>query len=121
MKISVDYAVMEPTSLGHTAAHVVGVPLPITWHDVGGFGSLRSQYLLDEHGNALSGTNVLLDSRDNLVINSASDTRLVAGIGLHDMVVVQTDQITVVCPMRDAERIKELVGEVAERLGPGYI
>ncbi len=121
MKISVDYGVMEPTSQGHTAAHVVAVPLPITWHDVGGFGSLRSQYLLDEHGNALSGTNVLLDSRDNLVINSASDSRLVAGIGLRDMVVVQTDQITVVCPMRDAERIKELVGEVAERLGPGYI
>ena len=46
IKISVDYAVMEPTSLGHTAAHVVAVPLPITWHDVGGFGSLRSQYLL---------------------------------------------------------------------------
>ena len=36
------------------------------------------------------------------------------------MVVVQTDQITVVCPMSEAERIKELVGEVAERLGPSY-
>jgi mannose-1-phosphate guanylyltransferase len=121
MKISVDYAVLEPVSQGHTAAHVVAVPLPITWHDVGGYGSLRNQYLLDEHGNAASGTNVLLDSRNNLVINSASDGRLVAGLGLHDMVVVQTDQITVVCPLSDAERIKELVGEVAERLGPGYV
>ena len=120
IKISVDYAVMEPTSLGHTPAHVVAVPLPITWHDVGGFGSLRSQYLLDEHGNAASGTTVLVDSRDNLVINSAGDGRLLAAVGLRDMVVVQTDQITVVCPMSEAERIKELVGEVAERMGPSY-
>jgi mannose-1-phosphate guanylyltransferase len=112
---------MEPTSQGHTAAHVVAVPLPVTWHDVGGYGSLRSQFLLDEHGNAVSGTNVLLDSRDNLVINAGDGSRLVAAVGLHDMAVVQTDQITVVCPLTEAERIKELVGEVAERLGPGYI
>jgi mannose-1-phosphate guanylyltransferase len=120
IKISVDYAVMEPASLGHTDAHVVAVPLPITWHDVGGFGSLRSQLVQDDHGNAVSGTHLLVDSRDNLVINSASDVRLVAAVGLRDMVVVQTDQITVVCPLNEAERIKELVGEVAERLGPAY-
>jgi mannose-1-phosphate guanylyltransferase len=63
---------------------------------------------------------VLVDSSDNLVINSAGDGRLLAAVGLRDMVVVQTDQITVVCPMSEAERIKELVGEVAERMGPSY-
>jgi mannose-1-phosphate guanylyltransferase len=120
IKISVDYAVLEPTSLGHTAAHVVALPLPITWHDVGGYHSLLQQYLRDEFGNAVSGTHVLVDSRDSLVINAATDDRLLAAVGLRDMVLVQTDQITVVCPLRDAERIKELVGEVAERLGPTY-
>ena len=40
--------------------------------------------------------------------------------GCSDMVIVQTAQITVVCPLRDAERIKELVAEVAERLGTDY-
>ena len=38
VKISVDYAVMEPVSLGHGSAHVVAVRLPITWHDVGEIG-----------------------------------------------------------------------------------
>ena len=43
VKISVDYAVMEPVSLGRGNAHVVAVRLPITWHDVGGFAALSEQ------------------------------------------------------------------------------
>lgn len=119
-KISVDYAVMEPVSQGRTDAYVVAVQLPITWHDVGGFPSLRGQLPWDEHGNAVSGTTVVVGSRDNLVLNECADGRLLAAIGLHDTVVVQTDQVTVVCPLGESERIKELVAEVTARLGPGY-
>lgn len=119
-KISVDYAVMEPASQGRTDAHVVAVQLAITWHDVGGYQSLRRQLPWDEHDNALSGTTVVVGSRDNLVLNQATDGRLLAAVGLHDTVVVQTDQITVVCPMGEAERIKELVAEVTTTLGPDY-
>ena len=97
-KISVDYAVMEPVSLGRTDAHVVAVQLPITWHDVGGFPSLRGQLPWDEHGNALSGTTVVVGSRDNLVLNECADGRLLAAVGMHDTVMVQTDQITVDLP-----------------------
>ena len=43
LKISVDYAVMEPVSSGQGTASVVAVRLPITWHDVGGFASLSEQ------------------------------------------------------------------------------
>jgi mannose-1-phosphate guanylyltransferase len=119
-KISVDYAVMEPVSQGRTDAHVVAVQLPITWHDVGGFPSLREQLPWDEHGNALSGTTVVVGSRDNLVLNECADGRLLAAIGMHDTVLVQTDQITVVAPLGESERIKELVAEVTARLGPAY-
>lgn len=119
-KISVDYAVMEPASQGRTDAHVVAVQLPITWHDVGGYPSLRDQLSWDDHGNAASGTTVVVGSRDNLVLNQAGDGRLLAAIGMHDTVMVQTDQITVVCPLGEAERIKELVAEVTARLGPDY-
>jgi len=119
-KISVDYAVMEPASLRRTDAHVVAVQLPITWHDVGGYPSLRGQLPWDEHGNAARGTTVLVGSRDNLVLNECADGRLLAAVGMHDTVMVQTDQITVVCPMGESERVKELVAEVTARFGPGY-
>ncbi len=120
LKISVDYAVMEPVSRGQGTATVVAVRLPITWHDVGGFASLSEQLPRDEAGNAYHGPSVLVDARDNLVINNAEDGRLVAVVGLSDTVIVQTPQITLVCPISEAERIKELVAEVTNRLGHTY-
>ncbi|SDT20546.1 mannose-1-phosphate guanylyltransferase (GDP) [Friedmanniella luteola] len=120
LKISVDYAVMEPASQGRGSGHVVAVRLPITWHDVGGFASLSEQLPRDAHGNATQGVSVLVDARDNVVINHAEDGRLVAVVGLSDTVIVQTPQITLVCPVDQAERIKELVAEVTGRLGREY-
>ena len=60
---------------------------------------------------------MLVDARDNLVINNAEPGRLVAVVGLSDTVIVQTPQITLVCPMSDAERVKELVAQVTSQLG----
>ena len=120
LKISVDYAVMEPVSRGQGSARVVAVRLPIIWHDVGGFAALGEQLPRDEHGNATSGVSVLVDARDNLVINHAEDGRLIAVVGLSDTVIVQTPQITLVCPITEAERIKDLVAEVTAQLGHTY-
>ena len=119
-KISVDYAVMEPVSQGRGAGSVVAVRLPISWHDVGGFAALSEHLPHDERGNATQGTSVLVDARDNLVINRSEDGRLVAVVGLSDTVIVQTEQITLVCPVSEAERIKELLDQVTAQLGPGY-
>ena len=120
VKISVDYAVMEPVSLGRGTAHVVAVRLPITWHDVGGFAALSEQLPRDQQGNATQGASVLVDAHDNLVINNAEPGRLIAVMGLSETVIVQTPQITLVCPMNDAERVKELVAQVTSQLGRGY-
>ncbi len=119
-KISVDYAIMEPVSQGRGTAHVKAVRLPIEWHDVGGFASLAEQLPRDDRGNVTQGTSVLVDAQDNLVINNAEDGRLVAVVGLSGTVIVQTPQITLVCPISEAERIKELVAEVTARLGHAY-
>lgn len=119
-KISVDYAVMEPVSQGQGDAHVLAVRLPISWHDVGGFAALGEQLPRDEAGNAQQGTSVLLDAYDNLVINQSEDGRVVAAVGLRDTVIVQTADITLVCPMSEAERIKDLVAVVTEQLGITY-
>ena len=62
----------------------------------------------------------MVDARDNLVINQADDGRLVAVVGLSDTVIVQTSQITLVCPASEAERIKDLVAEVTAQLGATY-
>ena len=120
LKISVDYAVMEPVSQGQGSARVVAVRLPISWHDVGGFAALGEHLPRDPSGNAIQGVSVLVDAHDNVVINQSEDGRLVAVVGLSGMVIVQTPQITLVCPTSEAERIKELLATVTEQLGTSY-
>jgi mannose-1-phosphate guanylyltransferase len=87
---------------------------------VGGFEALSSQLPKDPAGNATTGSSVLVDSSDNIVINACEDGRVVAVVGLSGTVIVQTPQVTLVCPMSEAERIKELVAEVTERMGTSY-
>lgn len=118
MKTSVDYGVMEPVSKGRGTAHVVAVPLDITWHDVGGFASLAELLPADEVGNAREGTTVVLDSRDNLVLNHGREGTVVAVVGVQGLVVVTTPTATLVVPLDQAERVKELVGLVADEVGP---
>lgn len=121
-KISVDYAVMEPVSLGRgtEGSHVVAVRLPITWHDVGGFPALAEHLKHDDDGNAREGCTVVMDASHNLVINKGGDGKLVAVLGMTDTIVVQTDDITLVCPSGRAEQVKALVAQVAEELGESY-
>ena len=118
-KISVDYAIMEPVSQGRGSAHVLAVRLPITWHDIGGFNALAHQMQHDDSGNAVRGSVAILDGLNNLVINSSNQT-LVATVGLRDMVVIQTDDITMVCPRTDSERVKDLVALSVDDFGEEF-
>lgn len=119
-KISVDYAIMEPVSQGRASGHVLAVGLPIDWRDIGGYAALAELLPHDDSGNATEGTSVLHQSKDNLVINKAGDGRVIAMVGMSGTVVVQTPELTLVCPLAEAGRVKELVAEVAARLGPDY-
>lgn len=117
-KTSVDYAIMEPVSQGRGSAHVVAVPLEIEWYDLGGYAALAEQLAHDEHGNAREGVTVTLDASNNLVINRGRPDTVVAVAGISGMVVCVTEQATLVVPLDQAQRVKELVGLVSEQVGP---
>jgi len=118
-KTSVDYAVMEPVSAGRGSAHVAAVALPVRWRDVGGYASLAEILPQDLAGNAVSGTCVQLESVGNVVVN-ADDDSVVALLGVTGLVVVRTPLATLVARAADAERVKELVAEVARQAGIGF-
>ncbi|MEL4358688.1 MULTISPECIES: mannose-1-phosphate guanylyltransferase [unclassified Luteococcus] len=117
-KTSVDYAVMEPVSQGRGSGHVVAVPLEIEWYDLGGYAALAEQLAHDEHGNAREGVTVALDSSNNLLINRGRPGTVVAVAGLSGMVVCVTEQATLVVPLADSQRVKEVVALVADQVGP---
>lgn len=120
-KTSVDYGVMEPVSAGAGTAHVVAVALPVTWRDVGGYASLAEILEHDAAGNALIGASVQLDAADNVIINTTGGDHLIGLLGCSGMVVVTTPSTTLVAPVDQAERVRELVALVRAEAGDSHV
>jgi mannose-1-phosphate guanylyltransferase len=119
-KISIDYAVLEPAAAGRGAAQVLVVELGVDWLDVGSWPALASTVDSDGAGNAVRAATVLIDSAGNIVVSDDPE-HLVATVGLTDMIVVHTRDVTMICPKADAERVKQLVAAAAERYGDRYL
>ena len=118
-KNSVDYAIMEPAAAGLGAARVVSVPLPVSWRDVGGFPSLAEILPADADANVGNTRLATMDASNNLVLDHSGTGRLVALLGVSDLVVVETPDVTLIAHRDQAEKIKALVAEIA-RTAPDY-
>ncbi|MBM0237935.1 mannose-1-phosphate guanylyltransferase [Micromonospora sp. ATA32] len=119
-KISVDYAVMEGAA---TAGRVATVPGAFGWNDVGDFHTLGDMLPADPAGNVVLGAakpGVLLRDSSRLVVVPQSG-RLVAALGVHDLIVVDTPDAVLVCPRDRAQDVKKLVDELKERGEESYI
>lgn len=111
-KISVDYAIMEPASADQ---RIVTLPAPFDWDDVGEWPAVARHRPADEAGNVIHGTGWVKDGQGNLVVTEG-DHRI-ALLGCEDLVVVQTEKATLVCPKAKAQDIKKLVKELAMQEG----
>ena len=116
-KISVDYAVLEPAAA--EPGRVLVVDLDVDWLDVGSWPALAGTLERDAQGNAVHGPSVLVDSAGNVVF-SDDPGHLIALVGVRDSVVVHTADVTMVCPVGAAERVKELLAAVEARWGTRY-
>ena len=102
---SIDYAVMEKTE------HAVAVPLDAGWNDVGGFAALWQVSAKDTEGNVLCGDVLALDSENSYV---RSDDKLVATIGVKDLVVISTKDAVLVAHKDQAQQVKQVVNQLAQ-------
>jgi mannose-1-phosphate guanylyltransferase len=116
-KISVDYAILEPAAA--EPGRVLVADLDVDWLDVGSWPALAHTLTADEAGNALRGLAVVVDGSGNVVFSDDPE-HLVALVGVSDSVVVHTADVTMVCPVSDAERVKHLLTVVEERYGPRF-
>jgi mannose-1-phosphate guanylyltransferase len=119
-RISIDYAVMEPASHNKGKAQVVAVEMPVQWLDVGSWPALADTLGVDEHENAVDCRVCVLIDSDNNIIISHDPEHLVATMGLSDMIVVHTKDVTMVCPKREAQRVKEMVSRVKDKFGERF-
>jgi mannose-1-phosphate guanylyltransferase/mannose-6-phosphate isomerase len=104
--ISIDYAVAEKSN------RVVTVPFTTYWNDVGSWDALYDVMGKDDRGNAIKGDCITLDCANTLMIGRA---RLIAGIGLEDLLVVETDDVIVVAKKGESQKVKNLVEELKKR------
>lgn len=104
---SIDYAVMEklPNSPELSIAACI-VPLGAGWSDIGAWDALWQVSDKDEFGNATQGDVLLEDTSDCLVI---ADSRLVACLGLDDVVVVETPDAVLVARKSKTQQIRKIV------------
>lgn len=107
---SIDYAVMEPlTAAGHNTGEVVVVPLQAGWSDVGAWSALWEIGERDAQGNVFKGDVLGVDTTGSLVMSSG---RLVATVGLKDVVVVETPDAILVADRHQIQKVKEVVSQL---------
>ena len=108
--ISVDFAVMEGAA---EDGRVATVPADFPWSDVGDFNSLGEALPCDLTGNVVVGrpeTTLVREARSCVVV-SASE-RLVAAVGVEDLVVVETTDAVLVLPRSRASEVKDIVAQL---------
>ena len=105
-KISVDYALMEK------ADNIIMACGTFAWDDVGSWPALESHFEQDAGGNTNIGSVESIDASGNIIL---SEDRLTAVIGINDLVVVQADGVTLVCPKDRAQDIKKMVVALREK------
>jgi mannose-1-phosphate guanylyltransferase/mannose-6-phosphate isomerase len=106
---SIDYAVMEKLSKGDSSYEAVVVKLDARWSDVGAWDALWDIGEKDPLGNVLHGDVHAADTRNSLVI---AEHRMVACVGLDDVVVVETADAVMVARKDKAQAIGPMVSKL---------
>ncbi|MGN6550806.1 MAG: mannose-1-phosphate guanylyltransferase/mannose-6-phosphate isomerase [Pararhizobium sp.] len=101
--VSIDYAVMEKTD------RAAVVPLDAGWSDIGSWSALWDVRDKDDKGNVVVGDVLTVDTEHSLV---HSDHRLVATVGIRDLVVIETKDAVLVAHKDHVQDVKEIVGRI---------
>ncbi len=111
--VSIDYAVLEH------ADDVAVIEALFGWDDLGGWSAVARQRGGDAAGNTVVGRHLGIESND-LIVHTTAD-HLVVTLGLRDMLVVHTDDATLVAERRCEEQIRRVVAELENRGWHDYL
>ncbi len=100
---SIDYAIMEKTD------KAVVIPLDAGWNDVGSWSALWDVTDKDGFGNAISGDVLTVDSRNSFIY---AENKLVAAIGVDNLVIIETDDAVMVAPKDRVQEVKDIVAQL---------
>lgn len=104
--ISVDYAILE------RAENVFMIPAAVGWSDLGSWAAVYEALAARPDENISRGQLLAFSARGNLIF---VPEKLVAAIGVHDLVVVETDDALLICPRQRSQDVSRVVKELEQR------
>ncbi len=112
--ISIDYGIMEK------AKNVYVMSAEFGWSDLGTWKSLYEHLDKDPHENAVVGQHVMLDKTSNCIINIPKG-KLAVILGLDNYIVVESENVLLICPKDDEQQVRNLVNDVKIKKGEKYV
>ena len=105
MNISIDYGVMEKTDRAWV------YPVRFGWQDVGSWESLYNYIPKDNAGNAINVDKTLVENSKGMLVISPEKKKLIAIKGLEDYLVIDTEDVLVICP-KDDKKFKDFISGI---------
>lgn len=112
--ISIDYGIMEKADNVYVRSSIIG------WSDLGTWGSLYQHSAKNKGGNAVIGKNVMLYNSSNCIVNVPKE-KLVVIEGLENYIVVESDDILLICKKDSEQNIRDFVSDVKLEKGEKFI
>ena len=114
--ISVDYAILEPTTREKNASQVFVIPAEVNWSDIGSWAAVYELLARRLGENVAAGRCLALDAEGNFLW---SPEKFVAAIGVRDLVVVETSDALLICPRDRAQDVGKVVKWLEEKRQKG--
>ena len=112
--ISIDYAIMEK------ADNVFVKTVDFGWSDLGTWKALYENSPHNINGNVTQNCNIMAHDCKNSVFAINGD-KVVVAVGLNDYIVAESGNAMLICPLKDEQKVKQLVNDIKNRLGEKYI
>ena len=107
-RISVDYGIMEKLD------EILVIPGDFEWNDIGSWSTVSDIAERDEHGNVVKAPHVGLDTNNCLIVGA--EGKVVATVGVEDLIIVDTDDALLICHKDRAQEVKKIV-DILKELG----
>lgn len=112
--ISIDFGIMEK------ASDVFVLPVEFGWNDLGTWRSLHHKLEKDKNQNATIGGSVIYRNSENNMVRTQTGKRVVIQ-GLKDFIVVEKDDVLLICPKSEEQEIKQLTLDVKTKFGDEFV
>ena len=114
--VSIDYGLMEK------ANNVSVAKALFEWDDVGSWDSLERFKKINKNNNIIEGTVTNLNSKNSIIINNSTKIKkIVACVGLEEMIVVVTDDAVLICPKDSVQDVKKCVEQIKSEHGEYWL